>query len=134
MNREQMGSELREDSEPGPFKIMSCRIITKLQGLIFRCKTVIRHLLWDSFLTDNDSYISALWTIKWSEDNEWKKVMTGLFKIASGFRDHLHPSRFPKHLAIAFVQSGFCRQEIELVLKMSSKWAHLVIQGRLYVF
>lgn len=29
-----MGSELREDSEPGPFKIMSCRIITKLQGLM----------------------------------------------------------------------------------------------------
>lgn len=34
MNREQVGSELTEDSEPGPFKIMSCRIIMKLQGLM----------------------------------------------------------------------------------------------------
>lgn len=40
-----------------------------------------------------------------------RRLWQAYSQLASGFRDHLDPSRFTKHLEIAFGQSEFCAQE-----------------------
>ena len=50
-----------------------------------------------------------------------RRLWQAYSELASGFRYHLHPSACPKHLAITFGQSEFCKQEIELALKISSE-------------